>query len=265
MYSSIPLLYQRYRIYGSINGVKKFLAIGIGMMIAFPAHAQGRWDDFGGANGWKARTKPPVCASNLGLRLPIDSKKVTGVLHPGQTRGGNYKPHGGFRFDKSKNKDITVKIPLDASLVRASRYIEGGEVQYYFVFVSDCGIMYRFDHLLTLTPKFQAIANTLPAAKKDDSRTTDFTKPYVVKKGEVLATAVGFSKTKNVSVDFGLFDLRQKNTASKNASWARSHANDSTAPYGLCMLDMFSAADKKKLRSLPAADGKSGKKSDYCK
>lgn len=245
--------------------MKKLLLVCIGMALALPVQAQVRWDDGGGSNGWKARTKPPACSSPLGLQLPIDIKKATGILYPGQSRGGNYKPHGGFRFDKSQNKDITVKIPLDGSLIRASRYIEGGEVQYFFIFVADCGIMYRFDHLLTLSPKFQAIANTLPAAKKDDSRTTDFANPIAVKKGEVLATAVGFVKTKNVSVDFGLFDLRQKNVVSRNASWARSHTNDSTAPYGLCWLDMFSASEKSKLRALPAADGKSGKKSDYCK
>ena len=224
-----------------------------------------RWDDLGGSNGWKARTTPPACPNSLGLQLPVDIKKVSSILYPGQYRGGNYKPHGGFRFDASKNKGITVKIPLDGSLIRASRYIEGGEVQYYMVFVSDCGIMYRFDHLLTLTKKFQTIANTLPAPKKDDSRTTDFSNPIAVKKGEILATAVGFIKTKNVSVDFGLFDLRKKNTASNSAAWVRLHASDSTAPHGLCWLDSFSKNENKKLRAMPAADGKSGKKSDYCK
>ncbi len=244
--------------------MKKLVLVLMGMAVALPASARVQWDDLGGSNGWRARTTPSACPTSLGLVLPVDSKKATSILYPGQTRGGNYKPHGGFRFDKSKNTDITVKIPLDGSLIRASRYVEGGEVQYFFIFVSDCGIMYRFDHLLTLAPKFQSIANTLPAPKKDDTRTTDFANPVAVKKGEVLATAVGFKKTKNVSVDFGLFDLRQKNTISKNASWARLRANDSTAPYGLCWLDMFSPSEKKKLRAFPAGDSKSGKKSDYC-
>ncbi len=245
--------------------MRKILLVVIGLLISLPAQAQVRWDDFGGSNGWRARTTPPACPNPLGLQMPVDIKKATSILYPGQSRGGNYKPHGGFRFDKSKNKDITVKIPLDGSLIRASRYIEAGEIQYFFVFVSDCGIMYRFDHVLTLAPKFQGIANTLPAPKKDDSRTTDFSNPVAVKKGELLATAVGFAKTKNVSLDFGLFDIRKKNAISGNAAWARSHANDSTAPYGLCWLDMFSTTEKKKLRALPAGDGTSGKKSDYCK
>lgn len=245
--------------------MKKLLLVFVGLVISSPVSAQVRWDDFGGSNGWKARSTPPACSNPLGLQMPVDIKKATGILYPGQYRGGNYKPHGGFRFDNNKNNNITVKIPLDGSLIRASRYIESGEIQYFFIFVSDCGIMYRFDHLLTLTAKFQRIANTLPAPKKDDSRTTDFSNPITVKKGEILATAVGFVKTKNVGLDFGLFDLRQKNVASRNTSWARLHASDSTAPYGLCWLDMFSASENKKLRALPGADGKSGKKSDYCK
>lgn len=169
--------------------MKRLLLIGIGLAISLPVHAQVRWDDFGGSNGWKARTTPPACVSPLGLQMPVDIKKATGILYPGQVRGSNYKPHGGFRFDKSRNKDITVKIPLDGSLIRASRYIEGGEVQYLLMFVSDCGILYKFDHLLTLAPKFQALVNTLPKPKKDDSRTTDFSSPIIVKRGETLATA----------------------------------------------------------------------------
>src|SRR3990167_6473428 len=106
---------------------------------------------------WQASGTPPACPSPLKLPAPVEVGKVTHVLYPGQFRTGGYKTHGGFYFDGAKNTDIKVTVPLDAQLVKGSRYIERGELQYFFVFINPCGIMYRFDHLAKLTPKFQAI------------------------------------------------------------------------------------------------------------
>ncbi len=152
---------------------------------------------------------------------------------------------------------------MDAELVKGSRYIERGEVQYLFEFVNSCGIKYRFDHLLTLAPQLQAVADKLPAAQPDDSRTTDLS-GTTVKAGDVLATAVGFAKTKNVGVDFGLYDLRQANSISKNSSWAAAHPNKEADAYGVCWLDLLSNPDKTTVKNLPAGDQASGSKSDYC-
>src|SRR5690349_11122272 len=53
--------------------------------------------------GWRAAQTAPACPEQPILRMPADISKVTAILYPGQTRGGNYKPHGGFRFDNSDN------------------------------------------------------------------------------------------------------------------------------------------------------------------
>ena len=132
------------------------------------------WYDNG--TDWVPMSNPPACAEPFTMQPPIDFSRVTSVLYPGQYRGSQYKPHGGFRFDNNNDNNVSVKIPLDAMLIHGSRYGEGGEVQYLFTFVAPCGIMYRFDHLLTLTPKFQAIADTLPQPKEGDSRTTNLNK-----------------------------------------------------------------------------------------
>lgn len=218
--------------------------------------------DFDGSQ-WQASSQPPTCDEPLKLESPTDLSLVTGLLYPGQYRGGDYKAHGGFRFDGQSN-NITVKIPLNAKLTNGSRYIEGGEVQYLFTFISDCGIAYRFDHLLTLFPKFAEIADKFPPARPDDSRTTMIEPPIAVSVGETVATAVGFAKTKNVTFDFGVYDLRQRNQASQDPSWANKpeHAN-SQAPYAICWLDLFPPADNR-LKSLPGS-GTEGKTSDYCK
>lgn len=223
--------------------------------------ASASWS-FDGEN-WTASGTPPACPDPLALPTPVNINKVTQVLYPGQSRGGNYKSHGGFLFNRSKNSDISVTLPLDAQLVRGSRYIERGELQYFFVFINPCGLMYRFDHLAKLTPKFQAIANKLPEAKVDDSRTTNIGR-VEVKAGKAIATSVGFAKgTPIVAVDFGINDLRQRNTISTNAKWMAEHNDDMEyAPYGVCWLDLMT--DSKQLKALPGGDSTSGKTSDYC-
>lgn len=210
---------------------------------------------------WLANGTAPNCPSPLLLNPPVDFQKVTAILYPGQVRG-QYKAHGGFRFGTDNTVNITA--PLDATLVQGSRYIEGGEVQYLFEFVNNCGVAYRFDHLLTLTPTFQAIADNLPEAKPDDSRTTKI-ESVAVKKGDLIATEVGFKQTKNVSVDFGVYDYRTANTASKDKGYYNSHLQEGSLIFhGVCWLDMFSTTEVTTLKALPGGDSVSGKNSDYC-
>ena len=85
-----------------------------------------------------------------------------------------------------------------------------------------------------------------------------------MKAGEELAISVGFAKGRPiVEVDFGINDLRQRNTVSANEEWMMQHHDDlEYAPYGVCWLDLMT--DSKRLKALPAGDSVSGKTSDYC-
>ena len=223
-----------------------------------------------------------TCPKPFVFRMPIDISKVTSILYPGQIRGGNYKAHGGFRFDTSRPNEITVTAPYDAEVIDGARYPVNGEVQYTFDFAHPCGIRYRFGHLLTLSPKFQAIAEKFPLPKGLDSRTTEVSPPIKVKQGEIIATAVGLTKGGdsvfggfNTFVDWGVYDYRQKNEASQNPNWASAHAledsdwtkyyNSDIYQYAVCWFDWISAEDKVKVLALPSSDGQSGKSSDYCK
>lgn len=217
----------------------------------------------------------PVVAQNDNcptLLSPVDVTKVTSVLYPGQVRGGDYKPHGGFRVDNATDNLIDVLAPIDAKVALGSRYIEQGELQYLFEFENTCGLKYRFDHLKTLSTKLQAIADKLPEAKVDDSRTTTIREDISVKAGEIVATAVGFEKSPdnstrpNVAFDFGLYDTRKKNESSQDPSWVTAHSEDGDqAIYAVCWLDWLPDADAATLKTLPGADAQSGKMSDYCK
>lgn len=212
---------------------------------------------------WKPDGVPPACPALL-LQSPVDLNKATSILYPGQYRGGNYKPHGGFRFDTSASSNITVVAPMDAYVYRGSRYIESGEVQYLLDFMTPCGFAYRFDHLLTLSPKYAAIVNQFPEPKVGDSRTTEFT-PISVTTGETIATAVGLQNSPSTGVDWGVYDLRQMNSSAQDPAYKAQHADNTFAWHAICWFDLLSPADASKVRGLPAADGVSGKQSDYCK
>jgi hypothetical protein len=204
---------------------------------------------------WQSSGSAPACPSPL-LGAPVDLSRATAVLYPGQVRGGDYKPHGGFRFDQpGQGNAIGVSAPMDAVVYRGARYIENGETQYLFDFINSCGIMFRFDHLLDLSARFASIAATLPASTASSATTT--IGGQTVAANEAIATAVGFRASGNVSVDWGVYDLRQRNPATTSRS-------GELAPYAACWLDLMSAANTASVRALPPGDQAAGRASDVC-
>jgi hypothetical protein len=225
--------------------------------------------------------QPSTCPEPFVFKMPIDLNRVTSILYPGQIRGNSFKAHGGFRFDGSRPDQIAVRVPYDAKVVAGARYPVNGEVQYTFDFEHPCGIRYRFGHLLTLTPKFQAIADKFPLPSTLDSRTTQVVPPIDAREGEIVATAVGLTKGGpetyggyNTFVDWGVYDYRQKNEASQRPGWRTLHEsedptwstyyNSDTNTYAVCWFDWISAEDRRKVLDLPSADGEHGKESDFC-
>lgn len=218
-------------------------------------------------NEWVATGEVPTCPEPL-LISPADSNLATGILYPGQFRGP-YKAHGGFNFngDNTTTK-IDVKLAIDSQLITVSRYIQTGEVQYLLDFLSPCGIRVRYDHLYTLTPEFQAIMDQLPPAKVNDSTTTDIIGGKSYPAGEIIATEIGFPATNPPAsvFDFGVYDYRQPNEASKDPAYIGAHqSSGATDFYAICWLDYLPQADQALLKLLPVVSGESGSYSDYCK
>lgn len=216
-------------------------------------------------DGWSPSSTPPACANPLRILSPVDITKVTSVLYPGQIRGGNYKPHGGFAFDSNPDQAVDVVAPFTGMAVRGSRYVENGDVQYMFDVISSCGIMYRFDHLLTLTPKFQTLANTLPPPS-ESSASTNFNPPVLINEGEKVAVEVGLTRpSKNVFVDFGVYDMRSFNKISSNPTWVAQHpGSKEMSGHAICWFDLLDAQSVATVRSLPSRDATNGRTSDYC-
>lgn len=217
---------------------------------------------------WRANGNPPDCPEPLVFSSPVDVNLASGILYPGQIRGGDYKPHGGFRFDNRDTNDIEVRAIMDGYILKASKYLESGEAQIQFFYVNSCGIMVMHDHFLTLSPRIEEALSMLPLGKEGDSRTTNIEPKVSIKKGEVLATEVGhknFNGQKNIFVDFGLYNLRKTNGMVYDANFrARFPMIDEYGAHALCFFDYLSGEDEKVVRSLPAG-GHEGKVSDYCK
>lgn len=191
-----------------------------------------------------------ICPKPLVIQSPVDLEKVTSILYPGQVRGGDYKPHGGFRFDNASSNQVEVRAPLVGTLTAASRYIEAGEVQYLLDFETSCGIKYRFDHLLVLAPKIADAVSDLPEAKENDSRTTRLKKEINVSEDEPVATSIGMKNNKNVFVDLGVYK--------SGGLFSNPRSNP------ICWFDLLSPEQKAKVKSLPPADSTSGSQSDLC-
>lgn len=217
-----------------------------------PAGSSADW--FFNGSDWQSNGAPQACATPL-LQPPVDTANVTSILYPGQTRGGDYKAHGGFRFDgNGQSSQVNVVAAISGTVVRGERDNTNGVVQYGFEIINSCGVMIRLGHLLELSPQFAAIANSLPPA----SASSEFhpVSGHTVTAGAPIATAIGLPG--NVFMDFGVYDLRSRNPATTGMT-------GELKPYGICWLDALPAADSTRARSLPAADGESGKRSDYCR
>lgn len=244
---------------------------------SWPTNTDVTWSS-GGDGSWITLpydTTPPACPDPLILDLPTpDLSKASSILYPGQSRtggsfqglGGNYKAHGGIRFQDNPDNNITVVMPFNGSVVSASKDVVEGELQYGFSIVNACGIMISLGHMHDLTPAFQAIADTLPDREEGDSRATKIEPGVPFKTGDKIATAVGLVNSKNVGFDYGLYDLRTYNEASKDAAYKAAHADTAEKSFhGLCWLEYLSDKDKATAKALPPTDETAGKTSDYCK
>lgn len=232
-----------------------------------------QWAYYEQEHKWFTKTgTAPACKTPYTFEYtPVDLSKVNVIGMPGSYRGYNYKPHGGFRIDSSPDGKIEINMPTDATLVGLKRYFEGNPatLQYLLTFETDCGIAFRFDHLYTLSPEFQKIAETTPQPSTDTR--SDPNAPFKrtkFKAGDSIATAVGFPAIKNFGFDFGVYDYRSRNEISKNSQWAAIHNQfQSLEWYGVCWTDMLPGTDaaKAKLLSLVVINPAKPKiVSDYC-
>ncbi len=239
------------------------------------ANAEVRWSFDEKKNEWYVKEgKAPACKEPLKFDYtPIDISRATSVGFAGTYRGFNYKVHGGFGFAEDFNGTQDVRLPMDATLSGLVRYYEGDppDLQYHVSFENDCGIMFYFDHLYTLSPQLQALAEQTPEPRLDDTSSSPADAPprIKLKAGDIIATATGQPKVNRAGFDFGVVDYRKRNEISKNTEWARLHSEfESSEWYGVCWFNMLPGADAEKAKELSRVQGDTRRVakhvSDYC-
>ena len=208
---------------------------------------------------WIPTKTPPDCPKQFTIEAPLDLNLATSILYPGQVRGGDFKPHGGFRTDKTNGK-VEVRSPIEGYVWRVAKFTDDFGLHYMFDIQHPCGMMVRLGHLGEVPPRMEGIFEGFPVRDYRDSR-TELVEPFFVGQGEVIATDV----QQGSGFDLGLYDLRMENEASKDPAFRKAHSDEPEQAYhALCWFDYLSAEQEKRVRGLPAADGISGKKSDYC-
>lgn len=208
---------------------------------------------------WTPTGIPPECPNPLIFQMPVDIDLPTSVLYPGQVRGGDFKPHGGFRIDNA-NLPVEVRAPLEGYIVNVARFYDQFGIHYMFDIQHPCGIMYRLGHLGAVPPKLEAIFNDVPTGEYGDSRTHEVT-PVFIALGETIATDTQHGS----GFDWGVYDLRRENNASQDTAFRQAHKDEPYQAYhSICWLNYLPADEQKIVKSLPAADGISGKTSAYC-
>ena len=214
------------------------------------------------ADQWIKPRNAPACEDPLTIAAPMDMKRATSKLYPGQVRGTDFKPHGGLAIDDAPNTRVDIYAIRDASLVRASYYTENGVDTYLLDFMDSCGIMYRYDHLAHLAPQLAKYAPPL----QPDSRTVEIKERPYVRKGSIIATAVG--QEGNVGFDLGVYDLRKPNEASQTEQYQtdqRRIEDREQSFYAVCWFDLLPPADKAIVDALPSrSSSQEGTSSDYC-
>lgn len=234
-------------------------------------NADVRWSYNSVKNEWFVKEGiAPTCKDPYVFAYtPVQLSDASSVGFAGTYRNKSYKVHGGFGLTKSSQ----VVLPADATLSSLTRYYEGDplELQYLVGFEMDCGIAFYFDHIHTLSPELQALAEKQPEPKENDTRTSpDDAPPRVkLKAGTVIATETGAHKAGRYGIDFGVVDYRTRNSISKNSAWVSMHSEfAATEWFGVCWYDMLPNGDAEKAKqlSLVQIDTRKTVKyvSDYC-
>jgi hypothetical protein len=237
---------------------------------------------------WQAMGTPPTCPTPVipdGSLIRFNSvgfaEGPLSFVQPGQSRGGSYKPHGGYRWSEWNTyvPGVQVTVPFDGQVVGAWHYLvrtsppeatgtadETTTYQFGVNIVNSCGVMIRLGHLNTPSAQFAGILSTLAPAVVDDSRESGIT-PVTVHAGDVIATSVGIpppatSDLLGTFIDFGLLDLRAPNPLL--APDFTSNADVKYSKYSVCWYEneLVGEGDRAATNSLPFSNGDGT--SDYC-
>ena len=186
-----------------------------------------------------------------------DYKQIKKLERWGQTPQGNLKNHT-YIFIKNKGRDgnkvkidkpVPVYAPIDSYLILLSRYRLSSlglqDIQWRLMFQVGCELVYRFDHLDTLSDKILNYIGNV--AINDDQKSASNVKvlpPLKINAGELVAYTKGTPVAG--SWDFGVLDINNNNELPKRLSKYENHPTGKQYKYAACPYDYYDKDIKKK-------------------
>ena len=175
-----------------------------------------------------------------------DLSKIKRTERWGQVKSKHLKNHS-FLFLKNKNKPIPVYAPVDSYLILQTRYRMQGfkEVQWRLIFQVGCEIVYRFDHLDTLSDKLLKHLGNIPVNEDQNAAPNVLINPPIeIKAGELIASTQGTPQAG--SWDFGLSDVSKINELPKRLKNYQNKPTGRQYKYSACPYDYYPDEIKKK-------------------
>ena len=175
-----------------------------------------------------------------------DLSKIRRAERWGQVKSKSLKNHS-YLFSKKKNKPIPVYAPIDSYLILQTRYLLQGfkEVHWRLIFQVGCEIVYRFDHLDTLSDKLLKHLGNIPVNEDQNSApNVAINPPIKIKGGELIAYTKGIPQLGQL--DFGLSDIGKNNELPKRLKNFQNKPAGRQYKYSACPYDYYPADIKKK-------------------
>ena len=175
-----------------------------------------------------------------------DLSKIRRAERWGQVKSKSLKNHS-YLFLKKKNKPIPVYAPVHSYLILQTRYRLQGlkEVQWRLIFQVGCEIVYRFDHLDTLSDKLLKHLGNIPVNEDQNAAPNVLINPPIeIKAGELIASTQGTPQAG--SWDFGLSDVSKNNELPKRLKNYKNKPTGRQYKYSACPYDYYPDEIKKK-------------------
>jgi hypothetical protein len=175
-----------------------------------------------------------------------DLSKIRRAERWGQVKSKSLKNHS-YLFLKKKNKPIPVYAPVDSYLILQTRYRLQGlkEVHWRLIFQVGCEIVYRFDHVDTLSDKLLKHLGNIPVNEDQNSApNVAINPPIKIKGGELIAYTQGIPQLGQW--DFGLSDISKNNELPKRLKNFQNKPAGRQYKYSACPYDYYPADIKKK-------------------
>ena len=190
------------------------------------------------------KVKSPIFTHDV-----TDFSKIEEIWGWGLTPGNYLKNHTYIFLKNSKHigkraiapKAVPIYAPGDSYLILYSKFRleDSKDIHWRLIFQVGCEIVYRFDHLETLSKRIKTHLGEKKVDEDQVGARNIPVSPLKMKAGELI----GFTKS---TFDFGVLDLRRSNTLPKYLKRFENRPTGQQFKYASCPYDYFNEKIKAK-------------------